>query len=122
MIPLIESENGLTMAKHKTIPISHNEWVANVDELIAPLILTLWKNSIRTIACCQEEIYLDRGRKMAYILFGNKESGLRFLSLIMDSLSVDKNIILNWRIEISHHNSLIVRFPSDDIKIINKII
>lgn len=44
---------------HKTVEVSHGKFKDDIDELIAPLILAMWKNNINTCFSCQEdEVYV----------------------------------------------------------------
>jgi hypothetical protein len=63
--------------RHKTIHIEHEGRAADIDEMIAPLILEMWKAGIETAECCQ-----NFGGRSVYIHFPDTQNAERFLNIV----------------------------------------
>ena len=66
---------------HPTQTISHEGMTAEVDEMIAPLILNLWKLGINTVLSCQDNpsSYLIGG--WIWIVFTTEQDYEKFISI-----------------------------------------
>lgn len=49
-----------TETRHRQVRVTRGDWVADVDELLAPLIRGLWSAGIETVMSCQD--FVDGGR------------------------------------------------------------
>jgi hypothetical protein len=75
----------LNSGHHKTIPIEYEDQHAEVDEKIAPLILLMWKNGIKTAFSCQdygESNGCDCHKGFYTIQFRGDEELNKFLDMI----------------------------------------
>ena len=77
------------MKKHSTTLVTYKNMQAEIDEELAPMILTLWQNDIETIFCCQHDMVdnpYDDGRSMdvAYIQFDGDISANKFLTFAIN--------------------------------------
>ena len=70
---------------HKTVKIKHKNLEADIDELIASLVLALWKNNISTCFSCQEDETYDTVActyvQAGYIQFDEEKQLLKLLNL-----------------------------------------
>jgi hypothetical protein len=66
--------------KHKQVSIAHGHRRAVVDELIAPLILELWRCGFDTLGSCQEH-----ASGKAYIMFPFQEHGEAVHKILSDA-------------------------------------
>lgn len=131
--------------KHSTIFIQHNSWAANIDELIAPLIMILWNNNINTCFSCQEDIYWDDEcnayRSMAHIQFDEYKEASKFMNLVVEKFKklnpkhdpedINPYPFFDWKYEIypqwnNETNKTwfmtTINFPTKDISLIIKVL
>ncbi len=67
---------------HKTVPVTHDNITADIDEDIAPLILELWKRDMFTFNSCQEN-----KPGIVWIQFASFIGAEEFLNLVCDKYS-----------------------------------
>lgn len=76
-------EKTLNNTNHKGVWVEHGDMAAEIDELLAPLIKTMWKLGIKTIESCQgtptEKNPNDNG--WCRIYFMGVEEARKFLAL-----------------------------------------
>jgi hypothetical protein len=129
---------------HPTKIVEYGDCKAEIDELLAPLILTLWKNDIETWFCCQEDDYWDdlwaEYRKMAHIQFDGIEEASKFMNLAVEKFKkfndkfdpeeINPYPFFNWRYELYPQWDekmktwfmVTINFPTSDISIISKVL
>jgi len=64
---------------HKTVHVQHGGEAAEIDELIAPLILELWKAEIPTCQSCQDS---PCGSGFFWLQFDEQGALERFLNMV----------------------------------------
>ncbi len=76
---------------HPTKTISYGEMTAKVDEMIAPLILNLWKLDILTFMSCQD----NNPKGWIWIDFAAPQDAQRFLSIVANKYSSEPDSLYN---------------------------
>ncbi len=71
---------------HRQVHVRHGDTEADVDELLAPLILACWRVGIQTVMSCQHfdpasSGSYDTGRPLVWIVFPGEHDAKRFLQL-----------------------------------------
>lgn len=85
------------MINHPTKYIEFGDMKADVDELIAPLVLNLWKQGILTHLSCQDNV----PKGWIWLCFCSAEDAERFLSIVAGKFDGEVNslynrIVQNW--------------------------
>lgn len=73
---------------HKQVRIKHDQWTAQIDKAIAPLVLELWRAGIATAVSCEdfETAYgWDKAKrapgKVVWVVFPTAEDARRFAAI-----------------------------------------
>lgn len=76
---------------HPTTTISHEGMTAEVDEMIAPLILNLWRLGINTDLSCQDNV----PDKWVWIMFSSANDAEYFLAIAAKEFNSDPESLYN---------------------------
>lgn len=103
---------------HETKKVKFGNMEADVDLLIAPLILRLWKHGIKTCQSCAEN---EPG--VVWIQFPEYEDAKRFfdaVSLHASDLVWSKDFVYMEGSDSDGEGCFSIRFSQDDLRIVTK--